>query len=254
MEQTARSLYWFAAIDPGNPTLINHPIQAKNDAANYTAINGHSAYYYPYFLDVDTDHVSPSIMMCAYALQLYATRGIQEPPAGTAYPLRGIGGVQYKLSDTQKNDLATAKINICIYKNGVGFVIYDTLTRSINPKFKMISARIILNCIEKSVQQTIDISGLLFQSIGSTGVFFVKLRSVIENVVSIFYADGALFGATPEAAFYIQCDATIQKASDLEQGVVNALLYLVPSATARQINTVVYPITIGGIPAATLLG
>jgi hypothetical protein len=246
-EQTARTLKWWHPIDPGNPTIINHPIKAKTDAANATAIKGHSGYYYPYPFDTDQDDISPSIALAAYAMQLYASRGMQEPPAGTEFPLRGVGGLRYTLSNPQKNDLASSKVNILIYKNGIGYVIYDTYTRSTDPKFQMVSARIILNCLEKSIEKTIDSSGILFQSIGSRGSFFIKLRAIIENVVGIYYGKGALFGATPEQAYRVRCDLSVQTPADLQNGTVTALLYVIPAATARQVNTIVYPLTIGNL-------
>jgi len=81
-------------------------------------------------------------------------------------------------------------------------------------------------------------------------LFYVKLRSVIENVLAIYYNNGALYGATPELAYAVRCDQTIQNPADLQAGIVTALIYIVPALTARQLSLVVYPIQIGGIQSA----
>jgi len=250
LENAARSLRWFAMIDPGQPTIVNHPLLAKLDFAGMNAIQGHSAVYYPYLTDNFGNDVSPSIMVAAYALQSYEFLGIDKPPAGSDYPFMGIAGVRYTLSNAQKGDLAQSRINIIVKKSGVGIVPFDTLTRAIDPKYSMISARVILNSIERSIYESIDISGAMFSSNRSKGLFYVKLRSVIENVLAIYYNNGALYGATPELAYAVRCDQTIQNPADLQAGVVTALIYIVPALTARQLSLVVYPIQIGGIQSA----
>jgi len=250
LENAARSLRWFAMIDPGQPTIVNHPLLAKLDFAGMNAIQGHSAVYYPYLTDNTGNDVSPSPMVAAYALQSYEILGIDKPPAGSDYPFMGIAGVRYTLSNAQKGDLAQSRINVIIKKSGVGIVPYDTLTRAIDPKYSMISARVILNSIERSIYESIDISGAMFSSNRSKGLFYVKLRSVIENVLAIYYSNGALYGATPEQAYAVRCDQTIQNPADLQAGIVTALIYIVPALTARQLSIVVYPIQIGGIQSA----
>ena len=250
LENAARSLRWFALIDPGQPTIVNHPLLAKLDFAGMNAVQGHSAVYYPYLADNTNNDVSPSIMVAAYALQSYEILGIDKPPAGSDYPFMGIAGVRYTLSNAQKGDLAQSRINVIIKKSGVGIVPYDTLTRAIDPKYAMISARVILNSIERSIYESIDISGAMFSSNRSKGLFYIKLRSVIENVLAIYYSNGALYGATPEQAYAVRCDQTIQNPADLQAGIVTALIYIVPALTARQLSIVVYPIQIGGIQSA----
>lgn len=254
MEGSARTLGWAAMIDPGAPGTIDHPIKAKTDAANYSAIRGHAAYYYPYLIDADSDDVAPSVMTACYALQRYEQQGIHQPPAGSLFPLKGIAGVRYRLSKAQQDDLAQARINVMLYKNGVGFVPYDTLTRSLDPNFKMISTRVILSCIERTIYQTLDASGLLFSAIGGKGLFYIKLKATIEGVLARFYAGDALYGDRPEDAYAVKCNEDTQLAADLEQGIVNAEVYCVPAATARQIRGTIFRVQIGNIPQALLGG
>ncbi len=252
MEGICRTLGWAALIDPGAPTTINHPIKAKTDAALYTAIRGHAAYYYPYLVDADSDDVAPSVMTACFALQRYEQQGIHQPPAGSTFPFKGIAGLRYKLSKAQQDDLAQARINAMLYKNGVGFVPFDTLTRSLDPNFRMISTRVIMSCIERTIFQTLDASGLLFSAIGGKGLFYIKLKATIEGVLARFYAGDALYGDRPEDAYAVRCDEKTQLAADLEQGIVNAEVYCVPAATARQIRGTVFRVQIGNISQALL--
>lgn len=252
MEGVCRTLGWMALLDPGAPSVIDHPIKAKTDAANYNGIRGHAAYYYPYLIDADSDDVAPSVMVAAFALQRYEQQGIQKPPAGNSFPFKGVAGVRYKLSKPQQDDLAQARINTMLYKNGAGYVPGDTLTRSLDPNFKMVSTRVILSCIERTIYQTLDASGLLFDSIGGRGLFYIKLKATIEGVLARFYEGNALYGDRPEDAYAVRCDESTQLASDLEQGIVNAEVYAVPAVTARQIRGVIFRVQIGNIPQALL--
>jgi hypothetical protein len=252
MEQSCRSLGWMALIDPGAPSVVDHPIRAKLDAAGYTAIRGHSAYYYPYLKNASVADVAPSAMVAAFALQCYENLGIQKPPAGSNYPFRGIAKVAFQLTQSQRDDLATARINTILFKAGVGFVPGDTLTRSIDPNFKMISTRVIMSCIERTIQQTLDVSGLLFESVGGSGLFFIRLKQLLEGVLARFYEGEALYGDRPEDAYSVKCDASIQQSADLEAGIVNSEIFVVPAATARQIRGVVFRVPIGNIPQALL--
>jgi uncharacterized protein len=254
LENIARRMRWFAVLDAGSPTIVDHPIKAKADALAYTAPQGHSAYYYPYGVDLDGDDISPSVILTTHALRSYEVYGIDKPPAGASdLATEGISKLRYTLSDSQKNDLAQAKINIIIFKSGVGFLPYDTLTRAVDKKYKMISSRIVLNCVERSVYESIDISGIAFQSNRSKGILYIKLRAVIENVLAAFYDAGALYGATPELAYAVQCDESLQSNAALEEGIVRAAVYLSTAGTARQVETVVYPINIGGLQTALTL-
>jgi hypothetical protein len=118
----------------------------------------------------------------------------------------------------------------------------------------MVSTRIIMSCIERTIYRTLDISGLLFESIGGRGIFYIKLKNVLEGCVARFYEGGALYGDRPEDAYAIKCDESVQNAADLEAGIVNAEIYAVPAATARQIRGVVFRVSIGNIPQALLSG
>jgi uncharacterized protein len=254
MEQACRTLGWMALLDPGAPTTIDHPIKAKTDAAGYTAIRGHSAYYYPYLQNTSLNDVAPSVMVAAFALQCYEQIGVQKPPAGSNFPFKGVTKLRYTLSQAQQDDLAQNRINTILYKNGVGFIPGDTLTRSTDTNFKMVSTRIIMSCIERTIYRTLDASGLLFESIGGRGIFYIKLRNVLEGVLARFYEGAALYGERPEDAYAIRCDESVQNAADLEAGIVNAEIYAVPAATARQIRGVVFRVAIGNIPQALLSG
>jgi uncharacterized protein len=254
LEQAARSLGWYALIDPGNPTLIDHPIKAKTDAAGYTAIRGHSSYCYPYAQNSSAADVAPSVLQAAFALQLYESEGIQQPPAGTAFPFKGVAKLRYTLSKAQQGDLAQSRINTLLYKNGVGFVPGDTLTRSTDPNFRFIHTRVIFNCLERTIYKTLDASGLLHESIGGRNLFYLRLKMTVEGVVARFYEGGALYGITADGAYAVNCDETIQNNADLEAGIVNVDVYAVPAANARQIRNTVYRVQIGNIPQALLTG
>lgn len=247
MEETARRLGWFAFIDPHDPSVIDHPRKAKDDAAGYIATQGHSAYSYPYFVNRDSDFVAPSVAIAAVALRRYQRRGIQEPPAGVECVIDGISGVQYTLNTAQKVDLADANININVFQPGIGAMPYDALTRSESPAFLMINGRIILSSFERTLRDTLRSSNLLFRAIDGAGRFYSLLRLTVTGVTDLFYRSGALYGAAPGDAYYVQCDASLQEATNLEMGIVVFNVYLVPVPISRRIRGFIYRVAIDQI-------
>lgn len=244
MEEVARALDWFAYIDPYSPTVIDHPRKAKADAAGYNAVLGHSAYTYPYFVDTDLDLVAPSVAISAVALRRYQERGIQEPPAGVECIIDGISGVQYTLNTSQKIDLADSNVNINIYLPGYGSMPFDALTRSEDPAFLMINGRVILSCFQRTLRNTLRASRLLFRAVDGPGRFYSTLRLTVTGVCDLFYNAGALYGVTPGDAYYVRCDASMQEAANLEQGIITFQVYLVPVPISRRIKGYTYRVQI----------
>ena len=250
MEQTARALRWMALIDPANPSIVNHPRLVAAEFANCSAVIGHMAAYYPYSTDTNNNDISSAALTAAFALQKYAALGIQEPPAGIKYPFNSIGGLEFTLSDPQKDFLASSQVNAILFKRGVGYVPFDAQTLSLNPDYKMISTRVILNCIERTIFDTINNSDYLFRSIGSRGLFYLTLKNTILGILHEFYDGGALYGNLPGDAYAVRCDASIQTPAFLEKGIIVAQIFAVPAVTVRQISGIVFRVEIGGIPTA----
>lgn len=244
MEEVCRSLSWFGYIDPHAPATINHPRLAKTDSAGYIATEGHTAYTYPYFVNRDSDLVAPSVAISAVALRRYQSRGIQEPPAGTECVIDGVSGVQFTLNQAQKIDLADANVNINVFYQGIGSMPYDTLTRSQDPAFLMINTRIILSCFQRTLRDTLRQSKLLFRAIDGPGRFYSLLRLTVTGVCDLFYRAGALYGVKPGDAYYVQCDAAMQDAVNLENGIVNFNVFLVPVPISRRIRGYTYRVQI----------
>lgn len=247
MESVARSLNWFAYLDPHVPSTINHPSLAKLEAANYNAVQGHAAYTYPYFVDTDSDHVAPSVVIPAVALRLYKARGIQEPPAGVRCLIDGLSGVQYTLNTAQKVDLAEAGVNINVYQTGYGAMPYDTWTRATNAAFQMINGRIILSSFARTLRDTLRSSNLLFQSVDGQGRFYSRLSLTVTGVCELFYRAGALYGDSPGNAYFVKCDAGLQDPVNLERGIIVFDVYIVPVPIARRIKGYVYRVAIDQI-------
>jgi|GEM_PF-1924311 len=253
LESLARSLGCYAYIDPGSPTIINTAARAVTEFVGATAIRGHSAAWYPYLRDATANLIAPSVAATAIALSRYAGEGIHQPPAGGRYPLSDIGSLVHVLSNADLDLLATNRINPFVFKRGVGFVAFDTLTRSIDTNFRHINTRVILSCLEQSIQDTVDASGKLFEAIGGRGLFFFQMQTLIEGVVARFYSGDALYGVLADQAYKVRCTAAMQEAADLEAGIVNAEVYVVPAGTARQIRITVFRVQIGKL-AETLAG
>ncbi len=244
IEEVCRRLGWFGYLDPHAPATIDHPSKAKVDASGYIATQGHTAYTYPYFVNRDSDFIAPSVAIPAVALRRYRRRGIQEPPAGDECAIDGVSGVQFTLNTAQRVDMAESNININVFQPGVGAMPYDTLTRATNPAFLMINARIILSSFERTLRNTLRSSRLLHRAIDGAGRFYSQLNLTVTGVADLFYLAKALYGETPGQAYFVRCNAAMQNAVDLENGVVRYEVYLVPVPVSRRINGYIYRVAI----------
>lgn len=250
MAEYARALRWVALLDPHQPSVIDHPRKAKADAADYVAPQGHSYYSYPYFIDRDSDYVAPSTAIASVGLRRYYEQGIQEPPCGPRCVLNGISGVAYKLDKAQKIDLAEASVNINIFERGRGAMPYDDLTRSTNPAFEAINGVVILNSFVETAERTFRASDLIHTSVDSRGKFYLQVQLLLTGVCQLFYAAGCLYGIRPADGYRVECTPEMQNATNLEQRIVQARVFLVPVPTARRLRIYAYRVAIDQINAA----
>lgn len=255
MAQQAQSLRWVALLDPCQPSVIDHPTKAKVDAAGYVAPQGHSYYSYPYFLDTTGNYVAPSTAIASVGLRRYFEQGIQEPPCGPRCVLNSISGVAYKLDKAQKVDLAESLININIYERGRGAMPYDDLTRSTNPAFEAINGVVILNSFVETAERTFRASDLVHTSVDSRGKFYLQVQLLLTGVCQLFYDAGCLYGIRPGDAYRVECTADMQDATNLEQRIVQARVFIVPVPTARRLRIYIYRVAIDQMDAAiTIIG
>lgn len=236
---------WVALVDCGEPDLISTPAQAQTEGQTYSAPFGHLAYYYPYLIDTNEDELPPSGAVAAIALRRYQEQGFQQPPAGAKYPVRGVVDVKYRVKKAQQAVVNSLGINVVRYLPNTGVVVYGARSRSSNPLYRFINTRVILAVLIGTLRQAFDTD--VFTAVDGQGILFSRLKETTNAVCYRLYIGGALYGATPEEAFFVKADRENNPALDLEAGVVRMDVFVVPSPTMERLLISVNRTAIGQI-------
>jgi phage tail sheath protein FI len=72
-----------------------------------------------------------------------------------------------------------------------------------------------------------------------------QIVSVGNSILNQLYVQGALFGARPSQAFQVICDPRINPPEDLENGIVNAKVFVTPVPTLERIQIDLIRVAIG---------
>lgn len=83
----------------------------------------------------------------------------------------------------------------------------------------------------------------VFDTIDGLGHIFVQLKNVLVGICQKYWIAGALYGATPEQAFRVVCDTTVNPIDTIKLGEIHAAEYVRTSKVAEwvKINIVKVP-------------
>lgn len=140
------------------------------------------------------------------------TRGVWKAPANEI--VRGALDVEMPLTKAEQGHLNPIGIN-CIRPFGTrGIRVWGARTLSSDTDWQYVNVRRLFNMIEKTILD------------GTQWVVFEpndqKLWEGVKRTISAFlrglWRDGALFGATPDQAFFVKCDAETNPPDSIDLG------------------------------------
>jgi hypothetical protein len=102
-----------------------------------------------------------------------------------------------------------------------------------------------MNVVYGSLRRAFD--SQIFNVIDGFGIVFNQIVLTGNSVLNQLYVRGALFGAKPSDAFQVICDRRINNNEDLENGIVNAKVFVVPVPTLERIQIDLIRVAIGGM-------
>ena len=222
-----------------------------NDSQLYFQPFGFIAYYGPYIENASGQWIPPSPYVTGIALRRYRAEGYQFPPAGVKYQLADAVSAQIPINSAQQNllnpDGCNAIRTLPGYPTSAVFV-WGGRTR-VNTAdaqqrlYQFVNTRVILNVVYGSLRSAFD--SQIFNVIDGFGVAFNQIISVGNSVLNQLYSRGALFGARPSDAFQVICDARINPPASLENGIVNAKVFVTPVPTLERIQIDLIRVAVG---------
>ena len=221
------------------------------DSQRYFNPFGFIAYYGPWIENGSGVFIPPSPYVTGVAVRRYRAEGYQFPPAGVKYQLADAVSAQIPINSAQQNllnpDGCNAIRTLPGYPSSAVF-IWGGRTR-VNTAdaqqrlYQFVNTRVILNVVYGSLRTAFD--SQIFNVIDGFGVVFNQIISVGNSILNQLYVKGALFGARPSEAFQVICDRRINSNEDLENGIVNAKVFVTPVPTLERIQIDLIRVAIG---------
>jgi phage tail sheath protein FI len=184
---------WTKVFDPGQ-NLRDLNKDPKGDGGIYVPPSGHVAGVYA---RVDT------------------TRGVHKAPANEV--VRGALDVEYRLSREDQAGLNPDGVNVIRRFNG-NIKIWGarTIGGDANTEWKYINVRRLFLFLRESIDE--GTQWIVFEP--NEPDLWAKIRRNITAFLTLVWGNGALFGATPQEAFYVKCDEETNPQEVRDQGRV----------------------------------
>ena len=190
------------------------------------------ALYWPWIEVVDTLSnppiaVPPSGHVAGVWAQTDNDRGVHKAPANES--LLAVTGLVSEIGDDEQAALNSAGINCIRSFPGRGIRVWGARTLSSDPEWRYLNVRRLFNFISESILE--GTRWVAFEP--NDEELWAKLRCSVSGFLAQRWREGALFGASPEEAFYVKCDAETNPADSLETGKVVVEVGIAPMKAAE---------------------
>ncbi|MSP70985.1 MAG: phage tail sheath family protein [Myxococcales bacterium] len=191
----------------------------------------YGAYYFPWIEVYDplkgNIFVPPSGHMAGIYARTDGERGVHKAPANEI--VRGALGLKYKITKGEQDLLNPKGINCIREFTGRGIRVWGARTISSDPEWRYVNVRRLFNMVEQSIEG--GTQWVVFEP-NDEGLWKKVNRNITAFLLRV-WRDGALFGATPEQAFYVKCDSETNPPEVIDAGQLVCEIGLCPVKPAE---------------------
>lgn len=196
-----------AIIDP-LPDL--NPQEAQNWRMNEAGYDSkYAALYYPWIRVANPTPgatstsitIPPSGHMAGVWARSDGERGVHKAPANEV--VRGVLGLPVNVTNSEQSVLNPNGVNCIRSFPGRGIRVWGARTLSSDPSWRYLNVRRLFNYLEKSIQ--VSTQWVVFEP--NDEFLWGRVKRDVSSFLQREWVRGALFGASPEQAFYVKCDA-----------------------------------------------
>jgi hypothetical protein len=219
------------AILDAPPNLLPQEIlEWRMNAAGYDS--KFATLYYPWIEVMDPLSnqpmlVPPSGHVAGVWCRTDSNRGVHKAPANEV--VLGVNGLGFQVTQTEQGGLNKVGINCIRSFPGRGIRIWGARTLSSDPEWRYINVRRLFNYIAESIMEGTQWS--VFEP--NDERLWMQLRIAASNFLTRTWREGALFGATPEQAFFVKCDSETNPPDVIEAGQVICEIGIAPVKPAE---------------------
>jgi phage tail sheath protein FI len=187
------------------------PQQVVNWLDDFGRRSMFGALYYPWIKVANPRNNGKPILVppCGHIMGVWSrtdeTRGVYKAPANETP--RGVIGLAYDCNFREQELLNPKGINCIRTFPNRGIKIWGarTLVEPEKTEWRYISVRRLISYIEKSIE--LGTQWVVFEP--NDEDLWARVRTNVSNFLERIWREGALFGSSPEQAFYVKCDETI---------------------------------------------
>lgn len=194
---------------------------------------GYAALYYPWLCvrpDGPGDNilVPPSGHMSGIIAKSAMTRGVAKAPANAI--VAGTIGVERQMGNEDQGILNLLGVNVIrVFNDGERPKLWGARTTATDSNWQYVNVRRLFLYLEESIQD-----GILWAVFEPNNLaLWQKLKLAIRAFLLREWRDGALFGATPEEAFYVRIDEELNPFSEQALGRLHIEIGIRPTYPAE---------------------
>jgi phage tail sheath protein FI len=225
----------FLIMDPPDAWGDAQTAAAGVDALRIGLVKDYSAVYFPR-LRVPEDGrevvVGPAGAMAGLYARIDASRGVWKAPAGTEADLRGVVGVDLRMSDGQDGIINPVGINgVRVFPDGV--VSWGARTNdgadAFASEYKYVPIRRLALFIEESLYR--GLKWVVFEP--NDAPLWAQIRLNVGSFMHNLFRQGAFQGSRPQEAYFVKCDGETTTQADRDLGIVNIWVGFAPLKPAE---------------------
>lgn len=203
-----------------NGSLDLSLLDTKNQQKVIPGNSDYAALYFPWIQVFDPAtrqniYVPPSGHIAGIYARVDAQRGVFKAPANET--VLGALGLKYDISKARQDKLNPNGIN-CIRSLNGNIRVWGarTLGGDANGEFKYLSIRRLFNYLRESIDE--GTQWAVFEP--NAPDLWARIRRNVNAFLLVTWQSGALFGNTPEQAFFVKCDEETNPPEVRDQGQV----------------------------------
>lgn len=219
-----------AILDPPPGLNAQQIKEWRTDRAGYDS--KYAALYWPWVqaMDPATKKISampPSGFVAGIWGRNDDTRGVHKAPANEV--VRGAVSLDVQITRNEHDLLNPTGINCLRSFPGRGIRVWGARTLSSDPAWRYLNVRRLFNYLEESILA--GTNWVVFEP--NDDALWAKVRRTISAFLVNEWRKGALFGLTPDEAFYVKCDRETNPAESIDAGQVVCQIGVAPVKPAE---------------------
>jgi uncharacterized protein len=172
-------------------------------------------------------HVPPSGHMAGIWARSDDTRGVHKAPANEV--VRGAISLQTQITKAEHDLLNPVGVNCVRSFPGRGVRVWGARTLSSDAEWRYLNVRRLFNYLEESI--LLGTQWVVFEP--NDQALWARIRRTISAFLINEWRKGALFGTTPDEAFFVKCDEETNPAEGIDAGQVVCQIGVAPVKPAE---------------------